>query len=263
MPNLTPHPSPHNKGSKPAKYDSDDEDFSPDYDNENSVFSKPFNFNSLQPYSHVRAYSPRELLLDQKLVEKYQLCWPDKDKILNSKMPYRDLYKDPWIENIFPLFVLLVTSRRKALVSVFRSFFDFLSIKAPASSPREIRRAINGKLKRLVFVYPHLQYYGKTGFTLKNLRSVPEVLLVVQDPFLREKFQESVGIRCYKDVKLYSTLDGELMNLQPEEDTVNNNEQHTDSLASFDRSLLCNSWNNKGGLWGLDLDVFWRAPLQT
>jgi len=250
--NLTSISSSNKKTSQPINYDSDEDDFPQDYDNQNSIFSAPFDSNSLQQYSHVRACSPRELMLDTKLTEKYQECWPDGERIINSKMPYRDLYKEPWIENIFPLFVLLVTSRRKGLVSVFRSFFDFLMIKVPARSPREIRRAINGKLKRLVFVYPHLQYYSRTGFTLKNLRSVPEVLLVIRSPFLKEKFQESVGIRCYKDVKLYSTLGNELMNFQDEP------EDEKEKMP-FDRTFLCDSWNKKGGLWGLDSDFFWRA----
>lgn len=92
------------------------------------------------------------------------------------------------------LYNTFVATRGKPLMKIYLQLYSVLYIKLKAQEKKKlIRNNINYKIKNLLITYPHLHYYGEArDFNLTRLQTVPEVLIVLESPDLREKFQSVI-----------------------------------------------------------------------
>lgn len=118
--------------------------------------------------------------------------WYDLEEIVRRKN--NTAKSDTKNIDLKELYNTFVATRGKPLMKVYLQLYSVLYIKLKAQEKKKlIRNNINYKIKNLLITYPHLHYYGEArDFNLTRLQTVPEVLIVLQSPELRDKFQSVI-----------------------------------------------------------------------
>eukprot|EP01133_Synstelium_polycarpum_P001193 gene1193-1375_t len=131
----------------------------------------------------------------QELRERNE--WPDLEDIIRNKND--QLKTDTSKIDLISLYKTLLETKSLDIEECYDKLYSAFHIKAKGKklenedlNKKLVKNNIKFKIKNLMVTFPHLSYYGSIkDYHLKQLQTVPEVLLVKDNPYLRSRFLDS------------------------------------------------------------------------